>query len=76
MSMAIRPDDPDEAQLKVILWEKMRRDHGDEWMEKHARFLEAQWEWAKQLGMLDPEVDIPAFSQPSSPSPPAPSPPA
>lgn len=32
-------------------------------MTTYAPFLEAQWEWAKQLGMLDPEVDIPFFSE-------------
>ena len=41
----------------------MRREHGDEWMTTHASFLEAQWEWAVQLRMLDPEVHFPAFSQ-------------
>lgn len=52
-----------EAQVKSLLWESLRREHGDEWMKTHASFLEAEWEWAVQLGMIDPEVDIPFFSQ-------------
>ena len=59
------PEEQDEEKLKALMGERLREEHGDEWMEKHASFLEAEWEWAKQLGMLDPEVDIPFFSQPS-----------
>ena len=59
-----------EEQLRLLLWAKMRRERGDEWMEKHASFLEAQWEWAVQLGMLDPEVHTLAFSPDSDPAPP------
>lgn len=55
------PDDPEEAQLKSLLWQKMRWEREDEWMIAHASFLEAQLDWAKQLGMLDQEVHLPAF---------------
>ena len=63
MWAGVDPEEEAEAQVKSLLWAKMLREHGDEWMEQHASFLEAQWEWAVQLGMIDPEVDIPFFSQ-------------
>ena len=48
----------EEAQLKEQSLEKLRQRLGDEYMEKHAKLHEAQWEWAKQLGFLDPETDL------------------
>ena len=57
------PEEELEAQVKSLLCANMRRERDGEWMEQHTSFLEAQGEWAVQLGMIDPEVDIPAFSQ-------------
>ena len=53
------------------VWERMYRNRGDAWMLEHASFLECQWEWTKEIGMLDPEAQIRALSssgQPRHPS--------
>jgi len=42
-----------EAQFKDQTWECVRRRKGDETVENHARFLQHQWGWAKELGMVD-----------------------
>lgn len=31
---------------------------GDEYLAEHADFLEAQWGWTKELGMIDEDVDL------------------
>ena len=50
-----------EAHVKDHFWERMRHRLGDEYLAEHADFLEAQWDWAKELGMIDEEVDIQSF---------------
>lgn len=47
-----------EAQVQKQIWEGMRLRLGDEYLVEHADFLDAQWEWAKELGMIDEEVDL------------------
>lgn len=47
-----------EAQLKDQVWDRMRERLGDEYLAEHAAFLEAQWKWAKELGMIDEEMDL------------------
>lgn len=42
-----------EPQLKDQIWERMRVRLGDEYLADHAVFLDAQWEWVKELGMID-----------------------
>lgn len=44
-----------EAELKATMWEKMRQERGDEYMERNAGYLELEWEWARQLGFTDPD---------------------
>jgi hypothetical protein len=39
--------------LKETVWSKMRQRLGDEYVDSNAGFLEAQWEWAKELGMIE-----------------------
>jgi hypothetical protein len=48
----------EEAQVKDQIWAEMRQRLGDEYMKTHAKFLEAQWEWIKELGMIDPKTDL------------------
>jgi hypothetical protein len=47
-----------EAQIKEQIWERMRRRLGDEYLADHADFLEAQWDWCLELGMVDEETDL------------------
>jgi hypothetical protein len=47
-----------EARIKQQTWERMRQRLGDDYLADHADFLEAQWEWAKELGMIDEETDL------------------
>lgn len=49
-----------EAHLKAQIWERMRQRLGDGHLAEHADFLEAQWEWVKELGMIDDETDVSA----------------
>ena len=48
----------EEARLKKQMLAALREEQGEEWIQEHSKFLDAQWEWAKQLGMLDPSVDL------------------
>ncbi len=49
-----------EAKIKEQTWERMLEPNGDDRVEKHANFLEADWQWIKQLGMVDEETDLEA----------------
>lgn len=48
----------EEQQVKDVIWGRMRERMGDEFVDSKAEFLEAQWEYAKVLGMIDPEMDL------------------
>ncbi len=47
-----------ETQIKEQTWERMRERLGDEYLAEHAVFLEAQWGWCLELGMVDEETDL------------------
>ena len=49
---------PEEAKIREKVWERMRKRMGKKVVEEQEAFLEAQWEWAKELGMIDPEMDL------------------
>ncbi len=36
----------------------MCQEHGDEHVEKNAGYVELEWEWARELGMVDEDVDL------------------
>lgn len=38
---------------KEEVWARMRKRMGERVVDEQQDFLEAQWEWAKQLGMVD-----------------------
>lgn len=46
-----------EAEIKETIWERMRARKGDHWVTENAAWLENQWEYASELGMIDPDVD-------------------
>ena len=48
----------EEAQVKDEIWSRMRQRLGDEYLKRNAGFLEAEWEWIKQLRFLDSETDL------------------
>ena len=38
---------------KAEIWDRMRKRMGKKVVDEQQDLLEAQWEWAKQLGMVD-----------------------
>lgn len=46
-----------EDQIKQRIFEKLRARMGDEYVSANAGFLEEQWQYLVEVGMLDPETD-------------------
>ena len=46
-----------EAEIKAITLERLRKTKGDQWVEDNATYLENEWEYIRELGLIDPDVD-------------------
>jgi hypothetical protein len=44
--------------IRNQIMERLRARVGDAYVRANAEFIEAQWEYAVELGMLDPETDL------------------
>lgn len=45
-------------QIKQKIFAKLRDRVGQEYVSANARFLEEQWQYLVEVGMLDPETDL------------------
>jgi hypothetical protein len=44
-------DTPEEAAIRARWEAEIREEHGQEWLDRHAGLLDAQWEYVKLLGL-------------------------
>jgi len=47
----------EETRAKEVYLERLKKRRGEKYVEENSEFLEAEWEWIKELGMIDPKVD-------------------
>jgi len=47
-----------ETQIKAKWRAKLVARLGEEYLEEHGDYLEAEWEWLKEMQMIDVETDL------------------